>query len=103
MSPPTPPPWTLLSNHAHVLVCLHRDPQARIRDIADLVGITERAVQRILVDLEGAGFVEVRREGRRNRYVLHLDRPMRHPLESHHAVASLIASVGAAAPPERTR
>jgi predicted transcriptional regulator len=85
--------WTFLSNHAHVLVCLCRDPQARVRDIAQGVGVTERAVLLILADLESEGIIERVREGRRNRYVLHLDAPLRHPLEQHRTVRELLRMV----------
>ncbi len=88
--PPAARQWTFLSNHGHVLVCLAQDPQARLRDVAALVGITERAVQNILADLDQAGVVERRREGRRNRYRLRTDRPLRHPLEAHRTVAALL-------------
>jgi DNA-binding transcriptional ArsR family regulator len=86
--------WTFLTNHAHVLVCLSRDPTARLRDVADMVGITERSVQGIVADLEAAGVLEREREGRRNRYKLRLDRPLRHPLEAHHTIGQLVKSVG---------
>lgn len=92
-APPDVAGWTFLTNHAHVLLCIARDPEARIRDLADAVGITERAVQRILVDLEAAGYVAHEREGRRNRYEVRADLPLRHPLESHRSVGSLIASI----------
>ncbi len=82
--------WTFLSNHAHVLVCLARDPDARLTDIAEAVGVRERAVRRLIADLVDGGYVERRRLGRRNSYVLHLDRPLRHPLEHDHDAAELI-------------
>ena len=85
--------WTFLSNHGHVLVCLARDPDARLRDVALAVGITERAVQKIVSDLEEAGVVERVREGRRNRYRLFLERPLRHPIEAHRTVGSLLGMV----------
>jgi DNA-binding MarR family transcriptional regulator len=85
--------WTFLTNHAHVLLCLAREPGARIRDVAADVGITERAVQRIVVDLEQAGYLRRRRAGRRNRYELRVDLPLRHPLEQHRLVSSLLALV----------
>ncbi len=85
--------WTFLSNHGHVLVCLAQDPDSRLRDVAQAVGITERAVQKIVSDLEAAGVVEREREGRRNRYRLHLERPLRHPIESHRTVGALLAMV----------
>lgn len=87
------PPWTFLTNHAHVLLCIARDPEARMRDVADAVGITERAVQRIVADLEEAGYVRRVREGRRNRYVVHEHLRLRHPLESHRRVRALLELV----------
>jgi len=74
-------------------VCLARDPDARLRDVALAVGITERAVQKIVSDLEEAGVVERVREGRRNRYRLFLERPLRHPIEAHRTVGSLLGMV----------
>jgi len=82
--------WLFLTNHAHVLIAVSRDPNARVRDIAERVGITERATQLILRDLEDAGFVEVTRVGRRNVYQVSLDKPMRHPLHEGFAVDELI-------------
>jgi DNA-binding transcriptional ArsR family regulator len=87
------PGWTFLSNHAHVLICLARNPGAVLREVADQVGITERSVRNILDDLEEAGFVLREREGRRNRYVLALDLPLRHPLEAHRSIGDLLAAV----------
>jgi DNA-binding transcriptional regulator PaaX len=83
--------WTFLTNHAHVMVCLGRDPGARIRDVADAVGITERAAQRIVAELEEAGYLVRERSGRRNRYTLHPDMPLRHPLEGGHSIGELLA------------
>lgn len=85
--------WTFLTNHAHVLVVLSRDPTTRLRDVANSVGITERAVQGIISDLEAAGVVVRERDGRRNRYRLCLNQPLRHPLESAHTISQLIRSV----------
>ena len=85
--------WTFLSNHAHVLVCLAQDPDARLRDVALNVGITERAVQKIVSDLEEAGVILRQRAGRRNSYRLKLDVPLRHPLESHRTVGILLSLV----------
>jgi len=90
--------WTFFSNHAHVMVALVRNRRARIRDLAEVVGITERAVQLILADLETEGIVERVREGRRNRYVLHLDGALRHPLEAHRTVRELIRMVEGRSP-----
>jgi len=92
--PATPPRhWTFLSNHAHVLVCLALDPDARLRDVAASVGITERAVQKIVSDLEEAGVIVRERIGRRNSYRLDLDAPLRHALESHKSVGALLSLV----------
>jgi DNA-binding Lrp family transcriptional regulator len=85
--------WTFLSNHAHVLVCLAQDPDARLRDVALSVGITERAVQKIVSDLEEAGAIVRERAGRRNSYRLNLDVPLRHALESHKTVGTLLSLV----------
>jgi len=85
--------WTFLSNHGHVLICLARDPEARLRDVAQAVGITERAVQKIVADLEAAGVLTRERTGRRNRYHLAAERPLRHPLEAHRTVGALLGMV----------
>ena len=83
-----------MSNYAHVLVCLAQDPLMRLRDVAQAVGITERAAQRIVSDLEQAEVLTRIRDGRRNRYVLHLDKPLRHPLEAHCSIAELLGALG---------
>ena len=93
-----PAGWTFLSNHAHVLVCLAADPAVRLRDVAAAVGITERAVQKIVAELEAAGVLRRRREGRRNHYTIHGGRPLRHPAEAHRTVGELIALVLHGAP-----
>jgi DNA-binding Lrp family transcriptional regulator len=87
------PSWTFLSNHGHTLVALSLDPDARMRDVADRVGITERAVQNIVRDLTDAGYLETRKEGRRNHYRVVRDAPLRHPLESSSTVGALLALV----------
>jgi predicted ArsR family transcriptional regulator len=92
--------WTFLSNHAHALICLARDEDCRVRDLALRLGITERAVQRILADLEAAGYLVRERHGRRNHHRLVLDRPMRHPVEATHTVGELIAALVDARPSE---
>jgi len=92
-SPERPLGWTFLSNHAHVLICLATDPELVLREVALRVGITERAVQKILADLEHEGLLTREREGRRNRYELHLDQPLRHPLEAHRSVRELVEMV----------
>lgn len=85
--------WTFLTNHSHVLILLSQDPTRLLREVAARVGITERAVQRIISDLEEAGFLERERLGRRNRYRILSNQPLRHPIESHHTVGELIALV----------
>jgi hypothetical protein len=75
-------PWTFLSNHLHVLACIARDPGIRLRDVATMVRITERAAQSIVADLAHAGYVTRRRVGRRNRYGVHRGAPLRHPLDA---------------------
>jgi predicted transcriptional regulator len=88
------PAWTFLTNHAHVLVCIAEQPDMRGRDIAEAVGITERATQAIIADLVDAGYVTRTREGRRNRYAINPDGPLRHPLEQHRTVGELLAMLG---------
>jgi DNA-binding MarR family transcriptional regulator len=85
-----PAGWTFLTNHTHVLLCLTRDPAIRLRDVAELVGITERMVQKIVAELVAAGFVDVEKQGRCNTYRLHLSRRLRHPLEAHHSVGEIL-------------
>ena len=92
MSEPTST-WNFLSNYAHTLICLAEDPRSRMRDVASSVGITERAAMRIVADLEKAGVLTRYREGRRNRYVIHEEQPLRHPLEVHCNVGSLLSLV----------
>lgn len=82
--------WTFLTNHAHVLLCLVENPDSRTRDLADRVGITERAVQRIVSELEEEGYVLKTRVGRRNHYEVILDKYLRHPVESHRSVQCLV-------------
>lgn len=95
------PKWTFLSNHLHVLLCLAQDPDVRIREVAGRVGITERAVQRIVGELEESGIVERERDGRRNHYLIHGEISLRHPLEAHHTVGELIALLGDIPRPDR--
>lgn len=84
------PGWRLLTNHGHILVALARDPTLRIRDIAEQVGITERAAQQIVKDLEAGGYLTITRTGRRNAYVLNRDASLRHPLHAEHTVGELL-------------
>ena len=87
------PSWTFLTNHAHVLIALDRNPELRQRDISHAVGITVGAVQKILHELEDAGFIARERVGRRNRYTVSADKPLRHPLESGHTVQDLLSTL----------
>ena len=86
--------WTLLTNHGHVMVYLSRYPEARLRDLATEVGITERAAQRIVNDLVDDGYLRKEKVGRRNRYRLNRNAPMRHPIERDHSVGELLSSLG---------
>ncbi len=92
---PSLPSWTFLTNHAHVLLAVSRDPELRQRDIAYAVGITVGAVQRIIGDLQEHGYLKTERIGRRNRYLINLDLPLRHPLESDHTIGEVLASLDA--------
>ena len=85
--------WTFLTNHAHVLICIVDTPEARMRDIAEKVTITERAVQRIIGNLEDAGYVQRVRTGRRNRYKVRKSLPLRHPIEQHRRVSALLTLI----------
>lgn len=86
--------WTFLTNHGHVLLCLAQAPELRLRDVAERVGVTERAVQRIVADLEEAGYLTRHRAGRQNEYEINGRQPMRHPVEAHQTVGALIALIG---------
>ncbi len=90
--------WTFLTNHSHVLLCIAADPDIRGRDIAERVGITERAAQSIVADLVEANYLSRERIGRRNRYQIHSDQPLRHPVEQENQVAALLDLVQRPAP-----
>lgn len=87
------PDWTFLTNHGHILILLSKNPDARIRDIAEAAGITERSAQRIVRELIEAGYLDREREGRRNNYSVNPGLPMRHPLERDHAVGDLLDAI----------
>jgi hypothetical protein len=98
--------WQFLTNHAHVLICLAAEPTIRLRDVADQVGITERAAHRIVSELVEDGYVRRKREGRRNSYQVKTDLPLRHPLQEGHTIGQLLCAVngkvaGDAAPKRR--
>lgn len=82
--------WTFLTNHAHVLLCLAKSSSMRIRDLAIEVGITERAVQRIIAELIDEGYVSRIKEGRRNIYKLQTKKPLKHPVEAHKNIKDLV-------------
>ncbi len=82
--------WRFVTNHAHVLSCIAADPTARLRDIATTVGITERTAGQIVNELERAGYLSKSRVGRRNRYEIHGELPLRHPQHRHHTVSELL-------------
>lgn len=82
--------WTFLTNHSHVLVLLSRNSSMVLREVALQVGITERAVQRIIADLEAAGIIEREKVGRQNHYRIRADQPLRHPIESHRTIGELL-------------
>lgn len=85
--------WTFFTNHAHVLICLARDPEQPLREVAIQVGITERAVQRIVADLDAGGYLTRTKQGRQNRYAIKMDAALRHPLESHRKIGDLLEVV----------
>lgn len=83
--------WTIFTNHAHVLFCISEDPDATLREVAMRVGITERATQRIVAELEESGYLTHERRGRRNHYEVMTDLPLRHDIESHISLGDIIA------------
>lgn len=88
--PPTSRNWTFLTNHTHVLACLSKKTDYTLREVANEVGITERAVQRIVRDLEEAGVLKKEKEGRKNHYFINFEIPLRHHIESHKTVGGLL-------------
>jgi DNA-binding MarR family transcriptional regulator len=92
-APPSASAWTFLTNHAHVLISLASDPELRLREVATTVGITERAVQKIIAELEAGGVISRERDGRRNRYEIHSEVPLRHPVEAHRKVGHILSAI----------
>lgn len=82
--------WTFFSNHTHVLICLAQDSDQSLREVSIKVGITERAVQRIVADLEAEEYLSREKKGRQNVYKLHLDHPLRHALEDHRTIGDVV-------------
>jgi DNA-binding IclR family transcriptional regulator len=93
MSSPEPKTWTFLTNHAQVLLCLADSPDIRLRDVAERVGITERATQRILAELVDAGYVTTNRVGRRNTYTVDREHAMRHSAQFGVEIGSLLEAL----------
>ncbi|NLF94935.1 MAG: MarR family transcriptional regulator [Oligosphaeraceae bacterium] len=91
--------WTFLTNHSHVLLSIARNGALRLRDIAEIVGITERAVHRIVTDLTASGYLDVTRAGRCNVYIVHPEKKLRHPIEAHRQVSDLIELIEHGFPP----
>lgn len=91
MDEDTTPRWAFLTNHARALICIARDPGARLREIGEHVGITERAAHRIVTELLAAGYITRRRDGRRNRYAINADLPLPDPLAREQSVGALLA------------
>jgi DNA-binding transcriptional ArsR family regulator len=89
----SPSRWTFLTNHAHVLILLHSDPDMVLREVAVRVGITERAVQRIIQDLEDGGYIRRQKVGRKNHYEVLDKQPLRHPIEAHRDIGDLLALI----------
>jgi DNA-binding transcriptional ArsR family regulator len=96
--PPPPRAWTFLTSHGLVLIHLARNRDATVRELADSTGLTERQTHRVLADLEETGYIERRRVGRRNRYVVNEAHPLRHPSLAKHQVGRLLAALTALAP-----
>jgi DNA-binding IclR family transcriptional regulator len=94
-----PKTWTFLTNHAQVLLCLAQSPDIRLRDVAERVGITERATQRILAELVQAGYVKTTRVGRRNQYTVDHEHAMRHTAQLGHEVGDLLNALAGTGPP----
>lgn len=88
--------WTFLTNHSHVLVLLSRNPSLVLREVAVQVGITERAVQRIIADLESGGIIEREKVGRQNHYLIRTDQPLRHAVTSRRTIGELLALINGA-------
>ena len=86
--------WTFFTNHAHVLFCISENPDTTLREVSLRVGITERATQRIVAELEQSGYLRHERIGRRNHYELISDIPLRHEIESHVAIGDILQVLG---------
>lgn len=85
--------WTFFSNYAHVLVCLAENPETRLREVAERVGITERSAMRLITQLDGAGILRRVKHGRRNSYYVDTSVHLRHPLENHCTVGEMLGTI----------
>ena len=83
-------PWRFVTNHTQVLLAIARNPETRLREVADAVGITERAAQRIVADLTESGYINRTRVGRRNHYAINRENRMRHPAQTNHEIGELL-------------
>jgi DNA-binding IclR family transcriptional regulator len=88
-----PTTWTFLTNHAQVLLCVAETPDIRLREVAEHVGITERATQRILAELVDAGYVKIERVGRRNHYTVDREHAMRHSAQVGYEIGALLKAL----------
>ena len=95
--------WTFLTNHAQVLLCISRNPDMRMREIAEQVGITERAAQRIVGDLVSEGYVSRKKVGRRNEYEVNDHARLRHPLSRDHEIGEVLGVLASTGSPARRR
>lgn len=95
MEKPNASNWTFFTNHAHVMVCLAKNSDRPLREVALQIGITERAVQKIIADLEIGGYLLREKIGRQNSYSLILDKKLRHPVEADHSIGDIIEVVSA--------
>jgi|SRR6476661_3822175 predicted ArsR family transcriptional regulator len=98
MMPERAPTWTFLTRHAQVLLCIAADPDVRLRDIGDQVGITERAAHRIVGELVADGYLMRERQGRRNRYTLRPQLPLPDPVARDQKVGDLLAVLTSGSP-----
>jgi predicted transcriptional regulator len=85
--------WTFLTNHAHVLLCITEEPNIRLRELAERINISERAVKRIVSDLERTGYISRERHGRRNQYEVHAEQPLRSSLARGMEIGALLAAM----------
>ncbi len=85
--------WTFLTNHALVLSFLAKHPRITALDLAEAIGIRERAIRRIIADLEAAGYIKKKKDGRRNTYTINLDMPLRHETHQHVAIGNFLEAL----------